>query len=196
MKWMTVLMLMLVATSATAQESESTWTVGGNTDIGLMFKNRSPGVANMAGSLGLSILSDVDTSENVRLGFGAGIPSTIAPSLSLTANAKYYPFGWKSSGVYLQGQITPMYTYGTPCAWSETCDVPFPDRDAGRLYAVAGVVGKAGAGVQVNFAPVWVYLDTAMLGGLFKGIETDAGDQMSDGLYLGGEMTIGLRFPL
>jgi hypothetical protein len=41
-----------------------------------------------------------------------------------------------------------------------------------------------------------LFIDGAINAGLFKGIETEEGHALDDGLYLGGEMTIGLRFPL
>jgi len=144
----------------------------------------------------LAFLVDFDVSDRLRLGFGVGIPSTIAPSLSIPLSARFYPFGWRSSGVYLQAQMTPLLTYGSPCAWSEDCDVPFPDIDEDRLYRAVGVAGKAGAGVQINWKPVWVYLDAAIMAGPFKGLETNDGYKMSDGIYAGAEMTLGVRFPL
>lgn len=194
-----VLVLMLFSVPAFADDAPSTdrvWTIGGGSDVGIMFKNRYPGAVNMLASIGLAFLVDFDVSEQVRLGFGLGIPSTFAPSVSVPLSARFHPFGWRGTGVYLQAQMTPMLTYGTPCAWSHDCDVPFPDIDEGRLYRAVGVAGKVGAGIQINWKPVWAYVDAAIIGGPFKGLETADGYKMSDGIYAGAEMTVGVRFPL
>ncbi len=199
MRCVVLVVLMMFSIPAFAQDAppaDRVWTIGGGTDLGVMFKNRFPGTANMLASIGLAFLVDFDVSDHLRLGFGVGIPSKAGPSLSIPLSARFHPFGWRSSGVYLQAQMTPMLTYGTPCAWSSECDVPLPDIDEGRLYRAVGVAAKAGVGVQINWEPVWVYLDAAIMGGPFKGLETDDGYKVSDGIYAGAEMTLGLRFPL
>lgn len=194
-----LIFLVFFATPVFADEissGEEIWTIGGGSDLGVMFKNRDAGTSNMLASIGLAFLVDVDVSERLRLGFGLGITSTIGPSISIPLSARFFPFGARRSGIYVQAQMTPMLAYGSPCAWSHECDVPFPDIDEGRLYRAVGVAGKAGAGIQINWRPVWVYLDAAIMGGPFIGLETKDGDKLTDGIYAGAEMTLGVRFPL
>ncbi len=194
-----LIFLVLFSMPAFADENppaEKVWTIGGGSDLGVLFKNRFPGTSNMLASIGLAFLVDVDVSEKLRLGFGLGITSTVGPSVSVPLSARFFPFGANDSGIYLQAQMTPMLAYGSPCAWSHECDVPYPEVDEGRLYRAVGVAAKGGAGIQINWKPVWVYLDAAVIGGPFIGLETKDGDKLTDGIYAGAEMTLGLRFPL
>lgn len=186
-----------LAPSAWATQPEKTWTLGGNSDIGMMFKGRPDADrTNMIGAVGLYVLADVDVSENWRLGFGLGAPTIEAATVAVPLSARYHPWGWQQSGWYWQAQLTPMIALGTPCAWDDSCELPFPNIDQGRLYRAAGAAAKLGGGVQINWQPVWLFMDASINAGLFKGLKTDDGFALDDGLYLGGEMTIGLKFPL
>lgn len=195
--FLTAFLVALGTTPAVAAEPEHTWTLGGNSDIGMMFKGRpETQKINMIGAVGLYLLADVDVSDKWRLGVGIGAPTLAAPTVAVPMSARFHPWGWNQSGWYWQAQLTPMIALGTPCAWDDDCDVPFPNLEEGRLYRAAGAAGKLGGGVQINWQPVWLFMDASINAGLFKGLKTDDGFALDDGLYLGGEMTIGLRFPL
>ncbi len=194
-------MFMALDVYAQAPEVEETpqepvWTLGVLSDLGMVFKGREGNHTNAVINLGLALIADVDVSDKWRLGFGIGIPSgAAAPSLNIPLSARLMPFGARNSGIYLQGQIVPTYGHGTPCVFDDRCDIPFPNKDEGRHYSALGVIGKVGGGFQINFRPVWFFLDGAISTAYFKGLETDDGYAIDDGIYIGGEMALGLRFP-
>lgn len=198
MKSFWTVLMVLMATPAVAQESDRTWTLGGYSDLGIMVKPGDPDVerTDMVGSIGLGLLVDFDVSEHVRVGFGLGAPTIEAWTVSIPLSVRYHPWGWAQSGLYFQGQLTPQVTLGTPCAWRDGCEVPYPNIDDGRLYRAIGAAAKGGLGFQINWTSVWFFMDTAINSGYFVGLETSDGHALSDGLYFGGEMTLGLRFPL
>ena len=177
--------------------STSIWTLGGYTDLGIVAKNRVPGKANMLLNMGLGVVFDVDVSKRWRLGAGAGLAVPAETfSLAVPLSARFFPFGAKESGVYFPLQLTPAYTIGTPCAFERECDIPFPNEDGNGLYRALAIYAKAGVGFQINFSAVWLFLDGSISSAAVYGIETKGGYKVSDGIYVGGEMALGVRVPL
>jgi hypothetical protein len=179
------------------EESPTIWTLGGYTDLGIVAKNRIPGKANMLLNMGLGVAFDVDVSKRWRVGAGAGLAVPAETfSLALPLSARFFPFGAKKSGVYIPLQLTPAYTIGTPCAFARECDIPYPNEDGNGLYRALALYAKAGVGFQINFSAVWLFLDGSISSAAVYGIETKAGYKVSDGIYFGGEMALGVRVPL
>lgn len=179
------------------EESPTIWTLGGYTDLGIVAKNRIPGKANMLLNMGLGVAFDVDVSKRWRLGAGAGLAVPAETfSLAVPLSARFFPFGAKESGIYFPLQLTPAYTIGTPCAFARECDIPFPNEDGNGLYRAFALYAKAGIGFQINFSTVWLFLDGSISSAAVYGIETKGGYKVSDGIYVGGEMALGVRVPL
>lgn len=196
-------LVMLIGISVAAETppdeevQETVWTLGGYWDLGLLARGENEQTA-VVGNVGVGMVADLDVSERVRLGFGVGIPSLAAAfNLHVPITLRFFPFGANESGIYGQLGIVPTYALGTPCWGRGPCETtPGPDADTGRLYHVLGVIAKAGFGGQINFSPVWIFLDASIGAGYFLGLETEDGYSMPDGLYIGGEMVLGFRIPL
>lgn len=190
-----ILFGLFVASPAFAE----TWTVGGGSDLGIMLSSRSAEHNDMVATTSLVALMDYGVSSKTRLGFGIGIPMPAAASLSAPLSVRYFPFGWASSGIYVQAQVVPMWTLAAPCAFNgpmgPTCPIPGPDIDEGRLYRVLGAAGKVGAGFHLVFGSVWISLDGAFSQGYFHGLETD-GYSVVSGIYTGAELGLAIRVEL
>jgi len=197
MRHSVLIFLMLLSMPAFASDTPpadaKVWTLVGSVNALALGRDRDAILA-----LGAAFQAEVDVTENIRLGFGLGMPTAVgiqrdSLSLSVPLSARIHPSGWRDSGFYLLAQMTPMYAQGTLCVIAEHCQ-DLPDDPAS--YQIYGLAVKGGLGAQINFKPAWIFFDLGYVAGPFKGIEASNGYQMSDGTYTGIEVALGVKIPL